>query len=115
MSLINLNLNNKNTLMFATSAVGNFTINVAITRLLDTSSSSFNGQILTMSEVSMPSGHMRVFLADFTPLQSGSYIISYFGVNELGEVLTHVQRGVVGSSAGGGGGASTGGAVGVGL
>ena len=115
MSALSLNLNNKNTLMFATSAIGDFNIQVAITRLIDTSASTFDGTVITMSEVKMPAGHMRVFLADFTPLQTGSYILSYFGVNELGEVLTHVQRGIVGSSSSGGGGAAATGAIGVGL
>ena len=110
-----LNLNNVNKLMFATSAIGNFTMSVSITRIVDTSASQFSGTTLTMSEIQMPAGHMRVYIADFTPVQAGEYIISYFGINELGEVLQHVQRGSVGSGAGGGGVSTGGGAIGVSL
>ena len=112
---ITLNLNNVNKLMFATSAIGNFNMGVSITRIVDTSTSTFAGTSLSMTEVKMPAGHMRVYIADFTPVQSGEYIISYYGTNELSEVLQHVQRGTVGSGGGSGGGSTGSGAIGVSL
>jgi len=113
--MIALNLNNVNKLMYATSAIGNFNMSVSITRVIDTSANVFTGQTVSMNEIKMPAGHMRVFIADFTPVQAGEYIISYQGVNELGEVLQHVQRGTVGSGGGGGSTSNGGGAIGVSL
>ena len=111
---LQLNVNDPNTLMFATSAIGEFTINVAITKTSNVNSSSFVGTFLPMTEIFMPAGHHRVFIASYTPSDLGDYIFSYYGTNELGEVLQFIQRGQVsatGASGVGGGGV----AIGVGL
>lgn len=111
MSLI-LNVNDPNLLMFATSAVGDFSMNVAITKTTDVNDASFIGTTLPMTEIFMPAGHLRVFVATFTPSDLGDYIFSYYGTNELGEVLTFIQRGQVSATGASGGGGV---AIGVGL
>jgi hypothetical protein len=98
---LSLNLGSQNTLLFALNGEGDFTAQVSITRVINTSSSAFSGVTLPMSEVFMPTGHSRVFIAYFTPTESGEYIFSYYGTNSGGEVARAIQRGVVSSSGGG--------------
>lgn len=115
-SQLSLNLGSQNTLLFALNGEGDFTVQVAITRVINTSAGSFSGVTLPMSEIVMPTGHSRVFLVYFTPTESGEYIFSYYGVNSAGEVARAIQRGVVSSSGGGGGGGASGSSTfGVGL
>jgi len=112
-STISLNLGSENTLLFAIGGKGDFTAQVSITRVVSASPSAFNGVTLPMTEIVMPANHSRVFIAKYTPVDVGEYIISYAASNSAGERAIAMQRGIASSTGGGGTSAST--TFGVGL
>tara|TARA_R110000824_G_scaffold292461_1_gene480881 strand:+ start:355 stop:681 length:327 start_codon:yes stop_codon:yes gene_type:complete len=106
---LSLNKNEENTLLFAITGQGTFTAQVSITKMAQASPLAFNGTTLPMTELVMPSGHSRVFMAKFTPTESGEYIFSYYAINSQGEISRAIQRGAISS------GGSSGSTFGVGL